>query len=103
MRSDKVIHLNHSYKTHSRYYIFTELCNGGDLHMLKRARGTISEEEARLLLLQLVSGLKDLFDFDLVHRDLKLANILLHFPIEDTIKVGDREYSEMDLISLDTT
>jgi hypothetical protein len=36
-----------SYKTHSRYYIFTELCNGGDLMMLKKAKGSLVEEEAR--------------------------------------------------------
>lgn len=48
-----------------------------------------------------MKGLKDLFDFDLVHRDLKLANILLHFPIGDKIKVGDHEYTEADFISLD--
>ncbi len=29
---------------------------------------------------KLISGLKDLFDFDIVHRDMKLPNILLHFP-----------------------
>jgi len=35
----------------------------------------------------MVVGLKDLFDYDLVHRDIKLANILLHFPFEDSITV----------------
>lgn len=48
-----------------------------------------------------MKGLKDLFDYDLVHRDIKLANILLHFPIQGTLKVGNREYTELDLISLD--
>jgi serine/threonine protein kinase len=50
-----------------------------------------------------VQGLKDLFDNDLVHRDLKLANILLHFPIDPNskLKIGDNEYSEMELISMD--
>jgi serine/threonine protein kinase len=31
---------------------------------------------------KIISGLKDLFDFDIVHRDLKLPNILLHFPAD---------------------
>ena len=95
--------MNQSYKTHSRYYIFTELCNGGDLLMLKQARGKISEEESRLILRQLVKGLKDLFDYDLVHRDLKLANILLHFPMKDQkLRIGENSYTEMDLIQMDS-
>jgi serine/threonine protein kinase len=40
----------------------------------------VSEEECRVIMKKLVSGLKELFDFDIVHRDLKLTNILLHFP-----------------------
>lgn len=71
--------------------------------MLKNARGRITEEESRMILKQLVKGLKDLFDCDLVHRDLKLANILLHFPINDKVKIGGHEYSEMDLITMDSS
>lgn len=52
--------------------------------MLKKARGQLSEEESRIILKKLVLGLKELFDFDLVHRDLKLANVLLHFPMNET-------------------
>ena len=29
---------------------------------------------------KLVSGLRDLYEYDVLHRDLKLPNILLHFP-----------------------
>ena len=32
---------------------------------------------------KVICGLKDLFDFDIVHRDLKLPNILLHFPVDN--------------------
>jgi serine/threonine protein kinase len=51
--------------------------------MLKKSRpgGRLSEEECRILMKKLVSGLRDLYEFDIVHRDLKLANVLLHFPI----------------------
>jgi serine/threonine protein kinase len=53
--------------------------------MLKKARNLrgckgVSEEECRIIMKKVISGLKDLYDFDIVHRDLKLANILLHFP-----------------------
>ncbi len=102
IRSDHIINLNKTYKTHSNHYIFTELCNGGDLSLLKRAKGQLSETESRVILRKLVFGLHDLFEFDIVHRDLKLANIMLHFPIRDKILVGNQEYTDMDLISMDT-
>ena len=84
VRSPHVISLKKYYKTHQHFYIFTELCNGGDLNLLKKSRpnGRLSEEECQILMKKLVSGLRDLYEFDIVHRDLKLANILLHFPLE---------------------
>lgn len=82
INSPHVIALRKFYKTHSHFYIFTELCNGGDLSLLKRSRasGCLTEEECRVVIRKLILGLKDLFDFDMVHRDIKLPNILLHFP-----------------------
>jgi serine/threonine protein kinase len=52
--------------------------------LLKKSRvdGRLSEAECRVIMKKLVSGLRDLYEFDIVHRDLKLANILLHFPLE---------------------
>ena len=82
IKSQHVMGMRKYYKTHQHYYIFTELSNCGDLNLLKKARpnGRLTEEEGRLIMRKLVSGLRDLFEFDIVHRDLKLANILLHFP-----------------------
>jgi serine/threonine protein kinase len=88
-----VIALEKIYKTHSNYYIFTSLCNGGDLNMLKKARGSLTEHESRLIMKQLVQGLKDLFESDIVHRDLKLANIMLNFKVDEMIVTGDRKYT----------
>ena len=70
--------------------MFTEFCNGGDLSLLKKSRpgGRLSEDECRVIVKKLVSGLRDLYEFDIVHRDLKLANILLHFPLESSLDTG---------------
>lgn len=57
-----------------------DLCNGGDLYKFIKARKYLSENEARKILLQIVSGMKALFENNVVHRDLKLENILLNFP-----------------------
>lgn len=60
-----------------------EYANGGDLENLKEIRGRFKEAEARMILQQLVAGFKEIYKMQVMHRDLKLANILVHFPDED--------------------
>lgn len=90
VKSPHVIGVRKYYKTHSHFYLFTEVCNGGDLSLLKKSRpgGRLSEPECRILMKKLVSGLRDLYEFDIVHRDLKLANVLLHFPDHSSLGSG---------------
>lgn len=57
-----------------------EYANGYDLAHLLKARGRIRQEEARIIIRQVVSGIKDVWSMGIIHRDIKLANILLHFP-----------------------
>lgn len=54
-------------------------CNGGDLDDLRQLRGRFSEQEARYFLSQIIKGFKALHEMNILHRDLKLANILIHF------------------------
>jgi calcium/calmodulin-dependent protein kinase I len=42
--SQFVIKLYKAYKTETHYYIITELCNGGGLDQLIRARGRLSDD-----------------------------------------------------------
>jgi serine/threonine protein kinase len=56
-----------------------ELCNGGDLYKLLKARESFNEVEARFLLGQIASGLSKINKLNVVHRDLKLDNIFIHF------------------------
>ena len=59
-----------------------ELCNGGDLeNYVKQRGGYLEEQEARLILCQIVEGLAALKSKDVMHRDLKLANIMMHFSL----------------------
>lgn len=66
-------------KTTNNFYLFMQYCNGGDLDELRNLRGKFSEQEARYLLSQIVKGFKAFNDMKVLHRDLKLANILVHF------------------------
>ena len=56
-----------------------QYCNGGDLDELRKIRGRFSEQEARYFLSQIIQGFKAIHQMNVLHRDLKLANILIHF------------------------
>lgn len=57
-----------------------DYCNGFDLSVLLRTRKRVPQEEARLVIRKMVHGIKDIWKLNIIHRDMKLANILLHFP-----------------------
>jgi MAP/microtubule affinity-regulating kinase len=54
-----------------------ELCVGGDLLNYVRKRRKLKEEVARHLFRQIVEGLKYCHSKSVLHRDIKLDNILL--------------------------
>ncbi len=57
-----------------------ELCNGGDLGEFVKARGGyLPETEALLIMKQIVKGFQAIKGKNIMHRDLKLANIIVHF------------------------
>ena len=57
-----------------------DLCNGMDLGVLLRLRKKVSQVEVSQILRQVVTGCKDMWELNIIHRDIKLANVLLHFP-----------------------
>jgi serine/threonine-protein kinase ULK2 len=76
-----VVSLVAATKTLSNYYLVMEYCNGGDVEGFLKARGGyLPEVEARLILKQIVKGLQGIKQQNVMHRDLKLANVLVHFP-----------------------
>jgi len=69
-------------------YLVLELCEGGELyHHLRRSGGGLPEFEARDMLLMLLEGMNYLHAQNIVHRDLKLSNLLL--TRERRVKISD--------------
>ena len=70
-------------------YLITEFCNGGDLqenldHYKKEYDRPFSEEEVQHIMRQIVSAMKYLHvEKEIIHRDLKMENILLHYDNEN--------------------
>jgi serine/threonine protein kinase len=76
-----VVALKDATKTANNFYLAMELCNGGDLANLCQMRGGyLRENECRLLLCQVVKGIAAIKEKHVMHRDLKLPNIMMHFP-----------------------
>ena len=80
VKSDHSVRLHQTIKTSSNIYMMQEYANGFDLAVLLKMRKKIRQEECRLIMRQLVNGIKDVWALGIIHRDMKLANILLHFP-----------------------
>ncbi|KAJ3318727.1 Serine/threonine-protein kinase par-1 [Boothiomyces sp. JEL0866] len=68
-------------------YIIMEYCAGGELADLVKKQKMLSEHHARKLFRQLVSAIQFTHESGVVHRDLKLENILLNE--EGNILVSD--------------
>lgn len=59
-------------------------------------RRYLSEEEGRIIIRQIAIGLRDINAAHIMHRDLKLANILLHFPNIDLL--GQKKQERIEYI-----
>ena len=80
-----------------------EYANGFDLAVLLKMRKKIKQEECRLIMRQLVDGIKDVWALGIIHRDMKLANILLHFPDNPELDTLNRQQKRVWLANVDLT
>ena len=71
-------------KTKKHYYIVMEYCNGGELekalekYQMKYGKA-FSEEIVQHLMRQIISAFKYMHEKNIMHRDIKLENILINF------------------------
>jgi serine/threonine protein kinase len=58
-------------------YVVMQYASGGEMMEYLAAKAKLSENEARKFFAQLISGLDHIHQANIVHRDLKLENLLL--------------------------
>ncbi|CAM9212764.1 unnamed protein product, partial [Phaeothamnion confervicola] len=83
LKHPAVVEMLDFFEDDSKVYIVLELCVGGDLYRWLRRRGPASEAEAAAYMGQLLSALAYLHRRGILHRDLKLSNLLLYELPED--------------------
>jgi len=81
-----IVRIIESFNTKESYFLVTEYCEGGEL--FDQVRNQLSETQIAVIFRQLLSGLAYLHSHNIVHRDLKLENILIH-EIEKSKTTGE--------------
>ena len=90
LKHNKIVRLIDLKQTPSHYYIVMEYCNGGSLlNCLRKYKSLykkpFSEEIVQFLMRQIVRGLKYIHEHGIIHRDIKLDNILVKFYSQEDI------------------
>jgi serine/threonine protein kinase len=85
-----IIKLEETFETPDRIYVVMEMMTGGELFDYVVEKGTLSEEEASVLIRKITSAVAHMHGLNIIHRDLKPENLLL------TSKGADAEVKLID-------
>jgi serine/threonine protein kinase len=77
LRHESVVKLYETFETRRHILLVMELCAGGDLLNFVRKRKKMDEPLAKVLFKQIIEGIGYIHSKSILHRDIKLDNILL--------------------------
>lgn len=83
LKHKNIVYVKEYFEEGFRVYIIMEYLEGGELLealMNKGEEGRYTEEDARIIFRQIIDGVKFMHKKGIVHRDLKLENLLLSKP-----------------------
>ena len=86
LKHPNLLHCYELYQTSNNFYILMEYCDGGSLKHLRGAKGGLPEGQAMTYMRQIMEGFKALRRHKIIHRDVKLENLLL---CNGVLKVAD--------------
>ena len=88
--------LYETFETEKHLVFVTELCSGGDLLSYVRRRRKLSEEMSKIIFKQILLGLQHIHSKGILHRDIKLENILLDK--NGVVKIADFGVSHPNVV-----
>ena len=86
-RSKHIVQMFETFETKKHLCIVMEYIFAGDLLNYIRKRSRLNEDISKFIFKQLILGLKDIHNKNIVHRDIKLDNILID--LDNKIKICD--------------
>ena len=110
IKHPNIVNYIFSKKTKDHIYIVMEYCNGGSLSdclgkYTAKFKRLFNERIVQYLMKQIIKGLNEFHSKNILHRDLKLDNILINFPSEQdkeelnmlsaSVKISDFGFSSI--------
>lgn len=77
-KHENIVRFIEVFEDNDNIYIILEYCPFNTLKELIKRRKRIMEFEARVYILQMIKALEFIHKFSIIHRDLKLGNILVN-------------------------
>lgn len=93
IRHKNVVSLFETFETKKHILFVIDLCAGGDLLNYVRKRWKLKEDVTKYFFKQIISGLQYIHSKNIIHRDIKLDNLLLDG--EGRIKIADFGVSKL--------
>lgn len=89
-RHPSVTRLLDAYEMDGNVHIITDMLRGGELLTALHERGSLAEEDARRIFVRLMGAIKHIHAMGVVHRDIKLENLVIEDPDDITsVKLVD--------------
>ncbi|CAF0981094.1 unnamed protein product [Didymodactylos carnosus] len=77
LKHPHIVDLLNYFEDENYVYLILELCHKGDLEKYLKSKKVLSENETRIYIKQVIEGLQYLHGHGILHRDIKLQNLLL--------------------------
>lgn len=87
-----VLELIESFEDATHLYVVTKFMPAGDMlnYLMRQTEQPLSENFAKKLVKQLAEGIEQLHDRNIIHRDIKIENLLMqNFSEDSTVSIGD--------------